>query len=97
MVSFFIIKDNRFEMQSVNKCAGFAAAYLLRHLDIEKDGDRLYEVISNKMKDGCVRPKGIIKLLFQYGFQAKYCVGNLAALKIEIHILLRKRNDKNGF
>ncbi len=81
---FMIAKANRFEMQSGNRCAGFAAAYFLRHRDIEQDGDRLYEVIPNKMKDGCVRPKGILRLLSQYGFQAKYCAGNITALKKEV-------------
>lgn len=98
---FAITKTNRFEMQSGNQCADFAAAYLLRHLDIEKDGDRLYEVISNKMKDGCVRPKGILKLLSQYGFQAKYCVGNITALKKEVSkgspviVLIRTWKNQN--
>lgn len=81
---FVITKANRFEMQTGNQCAGFAAAYLLRHLDIEKDGDSLYEVMSNKMRDGCVRPKGIIRLLSQYGIKAKYCAGNITALKKEV-------------
>lgn len=81
---FVITKANRFEMQTGNQCAGFAAAYLLRHLDREKDGDCLYEVMPNKMRDGCVRPKGIIRLLSQYGVKAKYCAGNITALKKEV-------------
>lgn len=81
---FVITKANRFEMQTGNQCAGFAAAYLLRHLDIEKDGDSLYDVMPNKMKDGCVRPKGIIRLLSTHGVKAKYCAGNITALKKEV-------------
>lgn len=33
---FVITKANRFEMQSGNQCAGFAADYLLRHCGFEK-------------------------------------------------------------
>lgn len=38
----------------------------------------------NKMKDGCVYPKGIKDLLLQYGFTVKYCSGNINALKNEV-------------
>lgn len=98
---FVIIKDNSFEMQSGNQCAGFATAYLLRHWDIEKDGESLYEVIPNKMRDGCVRPKGILRLLSQYGVKGKYCAGNLTALKKEVSqgrpviVLIRTWADRN--
>ena len=64
---FVITKANRFEMQTGNQCAGFAAAYLLRHLDIEKDGDSLYDV-----------------MLSTHGVKAKYCAGNITALKKEV-------------
>lgn len=98
---FVITKANRFEMQTGNQCAGFAAAYLLRHWDMEKDGDSLYEVIPNKMRDGCVRPKGIIRLLSTHGFRAKYCAGNITALKNEITkgrpviVMIRTWTDRN--
>lgn len=98
---FVIAKANRFEMQIGNQCAGFAAAYLLRHCNIEKEGNSLYEAMPNKMKDGCVRPKGIIKLLSQYGLKAKYCVGNLSALKKEVSkgrpviVLIRTWKNQN--
>lgn len=98
---FVITKANRFEMQTGNQCAGFAAAYLLRHCDLEKEGDSLYELMPNKMKDGCVWPKGIIKQLSQYGLKAKYCAGNLTALKKEISkgrpviVLIRTWKNQN--
>lgn len=98
---FVITKGNRFEMQSGNRCAGFAAAYLLRHSGFEKEGDSLYEAMPNKMKDGCVWPKGIIKLLSQYGLKAKYCSGNFTALKKEVSkgspviVLIRTWKNQN--
>ena len=81
---FVIIKPNRIDFQSGNECSAFSAAYVLRHHDIEKSGDDLYERMSNKMKNGCVYPKGIQRLLSQYGFRVKYCAGNINALKNEI-------------
>jgi len=38
----------------------------------------------DKIKDGRVYPKGIKKLLSQYGFKVKYCAGNINALKNEV-------------
>lgn len=68
---------------------------------MEEHGDALYEVIPNKMRDGRVHPKGILRLLTQYGFQVKYCAGNLAALKNEVSkgnpviVMIRAQADKN--
>ncbi len=45
----------------------------------------MYEVIPNKMKDGCVYPKGIQKLFSQYDFHVKYYTGNINALKNEVN------------
>lgn len=81
---FVITKTNRIDIQNGYKCSAFSSAYVLRHWDIEKNEDSLYEVIPNKMKDGYVYPKGILKLLPQYGFQVKYCAGNMTALKNEV-------------
>ncbi len=55
----------------------------------------------NKMKNGYVYPKGIQKLLSQYGFQVKYCTGNINTLKNEIVkgnpviVMIRTYTDKN--
>ena len=76
-------------------------AYILRHWDIEKHGDNLYEVIPNKMKDGYVYLRGILNILLQYGFKVKYCTGNIAALKNEVSkgnpaiVMIRIQTDKN--
>ena len=96
-----ITKANRIDLQNGYQCSAFSSAYILRHWDIEKHGNNLYEVISNKMKDGCVYPRGIRNLLSQYGFKVKYCAGNIAALKNEVSkgnpviVMIRIQTDKN--
>lgn len=98
---FVITKTNRIDIQNGYKCSAFSSAYVLRHWDIEKNGDSLYEVIPNKMKDGYVYPKGILKLLPQYGFWVKYCAGNITALKNEVSkgnpviVMIRIQSDQN--
>lgn len=81
---FVITKANKIDIQNGYQCSAFSTAYLLRHWNIEEKGNSLYEVIPNKMKNGCVYPKGILKLLSQYGFKVKYCAGNITALKNEV-------------
>lgn len=98
---FVITKANRIDLQSGYKCSAFSSAYILRHWDIEKAGNTLYEVMPNKMKDGYVYPKGILNLLSQYGFNVKYCTGNITALKNEVCkgnpviVMIRIQTDKN--
>lgn len=82
--NFVITKANRIDLQDGYQCSAFSSAYILRHWDIEEHGDKLYEVIPNKMKNGCVYPRGILNLLSQYGFKVKYRAGNIAALKNEV-------------
>lgn len=98
---FVVTKANRIDLQSGYKCSAFSSAYILRHWDIEKDGNNLYDVIPNKMKDGYVYPKGIMNLLSQYDFKVKYCAGNITALKNEVSkgnpviMMIRIQTDKN--
>lgn len=98
---FVITKANRIDLQNGYKCSAFSTAYLLRHWDIEESGNSLYEVIPNKMKYGYVYPKGILKLLSQFGFKVKYCVGNITALKNEVCkrnpviLMIRIQKDKD--
>lgn len=98
---FVITKSNRIDFQSGYKCSAFSTAYLFRHWGIEKNGDDLYEIMPNKMKNGYVYPKGIQKLLSQYGFQVKYCAGNINTLKNEVSegnpviVMIRTYTDKN--
>lgn len=98
---FVIARENRIDFQNGYQCAAFSSAYILRHWNIEADGNNLYKIIPNKTKDGCVYPKGIQNLLSQYGFKVKYCSGNINALKNEVHkgnpviVMIRVRADKN--
>lgn len=98
---FVITKANRIDIQSGYKCSAFSSAYVLRHWGIEENGDSLYEAIPNKMKDGCVYPKGILNLLARYGCKGKYCIGNITALKNEVSkgkpvvAMIRVQQDKN--
>lgn len=96
-----ITKANRIDLQNGYLCSAFSSAYVLRHWEIEECGDSLYEIMPNKMKDGCVYPRGILSLLSRYGFKVKYCAGNIAALKNEVSkgnpviVMIRIQTDKN--
>lgn len=98
---FIIDKTNSIDLQHGNKCSAFAAAYVLRHFDTQENGNSLYEIIPDKMKDGTVYPKGILKLLPRYGCKVRYCIGNITALKNEVCkgnpviVLIRTQRDKN--
>lgn len=81
---YVIEKKNRIDFQTGNQCAAFASAYVFRHWGDEKNGSDLYREITGKLRDGSVYPKGITKLFRRYGFFAKYCAGNLNALKNEV-------------
>ena len=96
-----ITKANRIDLQNGYQCSAFSSAYILRHWGIEEHGDNLYEVIPNKMRDGCVYPRGILNILSQYCFKIKYCAGNIATLKNEVSkgnpviVMIRVQTDKN--
>ena len=98
---FVITKANRIDLQNGYQCSAFSSAYILRHWGIEEHGDNLYEVIPNKMRDGCVYPRGILNILSQYCFKIKYCAGNIATLKNEVSkgnpviVMIRVQTDKN--
>lgn len=98
---FLITKENRIDFQDGNQCAAFSAAYVLRHWNIEESGNNLYQIMPGKLKDGCVYPKGIQKLLFRYGFKVKYCAGNIKALKNEVSkgnpviVMMRTKVNQN--
>lgn len=99
--AFVITKKNRIDIQNGYKCSAFSTAYVLRHWDIESDGDSIYEVIPGKMKEGYVYPNGILRLLSQYGFKVKYCAGNITTLKNEVSkgnpviVMIRVQADKD--
>lgn len=97
---YLITKSNRIDLQTGYQCSAFSSAYVLRHWGMEANGAHLYERMPCKMKDGYVYPKGIQKLLRQYGLRVKYRAGNLAALKNAVStgnpviVLIRVRPDK---
>ena len=68
---------------------------------ISSNGADIYNQMPYKMKDGCVYPKGLPKVLQEYGLCAKYYSGNLKALQNEVCkgtpviVMIRVRNDKN--
>lgn len=98
---FIIQKENRIDIQCGFECSAFSSAYVLRHWNIEVTGEEIYKIIPNKMKGGYVYPKGIQKLLPQYGFRVKYCIGNLNSLKNDVSkgnpviVMIRTHVDKN--
>lgn len=95
-----VSKENHFDLQKANECAGYSTAYLLRHYDIPATGNEVYQEMTDKMADGCTYPKAVRKMLGKYGFDAKYCTGNLNALKNEVAkgkpviVLIRVVKDK---
>ena len=101
MYDFLITKLNRIDFQNGKECSAFSAAYVLRHWNIEKHGEDLYKIMPNKRMDGSVYPKGIVKLLSQYGFDTTYCIGTINALKNEVSkgtpviVLIRTYKDAN--
>lgn len=98
----FVIKQpNKIDIQTGYQCAAYSVAYLLRHYGIPATGSDIYTRMPDKMKNGCTYPKGIVNILQEYGFHAKYCSGNLKVLENEISkgnpviVMIRVRKDKN--
>lgn len=98
----YIVKNqNRIDIQTGYQCSAFSVAYLLRYYGIDANGADIYNQMPYKMKDGCVYPKGLSKVLQEYGLCAKYYSGNLKALQNEVCkgtpviVMIRVRNDKN--
>lgn len=98
---FLITKENRIDFQNGNECAAFSSAYVLRHWGIEANGTSVYENISGKRRDGTVYPAGIRRLLLEYGFRTRYCIGTLSAMKRDVAkgnpviVLLKTYADKS--
>ena len=98
---YVITKENPIDIQTGYECSGFSTAYVLRHWNEQADGSEIYRIMPNKMKNGYVYPKGIQRLLQNYGYNVKYCKGNLNSLKRQISkgnpviVLMRVRKDKN--
>ncbi len=81
---YIITKKNRIDIQNNFECAGYSAAYIMRHFDTEVTGQNMYSIMPNKMYSGYVYPKGIIKLMMHRRFKAYYRSGNISELKRQI-------------
>ena len=98
---FLITKPNRIDFQDGFKCSGFSSAFVMRHWNIQADGNSVYEKMPNKMSGGYVYLKGIFNFLCRNGFKVKYCRGNLNALKNAVAggnpviVMIKIRSDKN--
>lgn len=79
--TFLITKPNRYETQGNVECSAFASAYVYRHFGKRADGMTLYKEMPCKSRKGYVYCRGIVRLAKKYGFKAKFCTGNLNALK----------------
>ena len=81
---YTVAGKNRIDLQKNHECSGYAAAYILRHLGVEATGEAIYRAMPNKLGNGDVYPKGIVKLLRRQGLKAVYRIGSLARLKEEV-------------
>ena len=79
--TFFVESPNRFEYQKNRECAGYATAYVLRHLGIETDGLTAYHSIPIKLLHGNVSGLGIFYLCMKNKVRVKLRIGNVNALK----------------
>jgi hypothetical protein len=82
--SYFIESENRIDIQRNFECAAFSSAYLLRHFNIDTDGNELYKKFPQKLFDGNVAPKGIINIFRKYDYNAFFYKGNILTLKKRI-------------
>ena len=78
---FILTKPNRYETQSGVECSAFASAYVYRHYGKQVNGMDLYTEMPCKSRKGYVYCRGIVRLAKKYGFKAKFCTGNVNALK----------------
>lgn len=98
---FLITRENNIDIQNGFECSGYSSAYVLRHHGKEALGNIIYDEIPHKMKSGYAYPKGISELFRGYGFNVKYCRGNLNVLKQElcegnpVIVLIRVYPDKD--
>ena len=82
--TYLITQKNRIDIQKKFECSAYSIAYLMRHYGIQANGEDIYKVISYKMRNGYVYPKGIVRLLKQQGLKATIRIGNIVTLKKEV-------------
>lgn len=67
---YMISKENKIEIQSGLKCSGYAAAYVLRHFDMDITGNDAYDQITDKNNDGTVSPYALNNYLTSKGLKS---------------------------
>lgn len=82
--SYFISNQNRIDLQKKYECAALSCAYLLRHIGVEADGNKLYEHFPRKLITGVVAPKGIILFFKRRGYKLSFVRGDINTLKKRI-------------
>ncbi|EHI99507.1 hypothetical protein CDLVIII_2915 [Clostridium sp. DL-VIII] len=83
-LKFSINMKNRIDFQHGNKCAAFATAYVLRHFNINSDGNTLYQHFPCKVPGG-VTPLGIRIVLRKHNLKTKYKKGSIYNLKEDLN------------
>lgn len=83
-LTHIVSKKNRIDIQKNYECSAYSTAYIMRHFGFQAKGEDIYKIMPNKMRNGYVYPKGIVKLLVQQGFKATLRIGNIAELKKEV-------------
>lgn len=79
--SFMITSEHNFvEYQTGRDCAGYASAYVLRHLGEEIEGRHLYQEMSFKVGKG-VALGGVRKVFADRGYDATSYTGTIETLK----------------
>lgn len=97
---FMLNTPNHFDYQKGTECSGFSAAFVLRSLGVEADGNEFYTKIPRKLKGGAVLPKILKKELVKHGLKACYVKGSLDTLKADLSegkriiVFIRTRIDK---
>lgn len=71
--------ENYIDYQTDEKCAAYAAAYLLRYVGDDADGEALFPELKRTL--GFVSVNSIVDVFEQHGYQAKACHGSVDTLK----------------
>ena len=74
--------ENRIDFQTDGNCAAYAAAYVLRDLGEQTDGERIAPEINRIF--GFVPAKSIVTVFEKHGFSAKAYCGNVDTLKQQL-------------
>lgn len=82
--SYMIMKEENYvQFQKGRDCAGYAVAYVLRHLGEDIEGAQLYADMSFKVGNG-VSLRGVRKAFRDYGYTACSYTGTIDTLKMQL-------------